>query len=99
MTAGDLVTAHGYYAAALIIATRIADGDPANPLWQRDLAANHAKLGDLAVAGGDLPAARAAYQTATDIATRLAKADPANSTWQELARHVQGQLAGVLSSS
>ena len=47
---------------------RLADTDPTNTEWQRDLSVSHDKLGDVAVAAGDLTAARTAYQAGLNIA-------------------------------
>ena len=58
VAAGDLTAARDAYTAALTIAQRLADADPGNAGWQRDLSVSHDKLGDLAVAAGDLTAAR-----------------------------------------
>ena len=78
----DLGVARAEYSAAIAIAERLAESDPGNSQWQRDLSVSHNKLGDLARAEGDLAAARSAFEAALAIAERLAGSDPGNSQWQ-----------------
>ena len=57
---GDLATAQGnlpeaqrLFGESLRIAQRLADSDPANAAWQRDLAVSHYKLAGFARQSGD----------------------------------------------
>ncbi|MBX7209925.1 MAG: TIR domain-containing protein [Verrucomicrobiaceae bacterium] len=63
-------------------AQRLAQSDPANAAWQRDLSVSLNKLGDLAIAQGDLPAALRWHTECHGILQRLAQSDPANAAWQ-----------------
>jgi tetratricopeptide (TPR) repeat protein len=84
---GDSDTA---YQAALTIAQRLAQMDPTNAEWQRDLSLCQHKVGDLFLskwdlAGAhqsDLAGAQTAYQAALAIAQVLAEMDLANAEWQ-----------------
>ncbi len=66
----------------LAIIQPLADSDPANSAWQRDLSVSFNQLGDLATAQGNLPDASRHFSSALAIAQRLADSDPANSAWQ-----------------
>ncbi len=79
---GKLDAARQTYGQALAIAERLAQADPSNTQWQRDLSVSHEKLGDVEVAAGKLDAARKAYERALAIRERLAQADPSNTEWQ-----------------
>ena len=68
--------------AALAIGERLADADPGNAGWQRDLSVSHDKIGDVLMAQGNLAAALTAIKAALAIGERLAKADPGNAGWQ-----------------
>ena len=56
---GDLAGALAAYQASLAIAERLAQADPGNARWQRDLSVSHNKVGDVLRAQGDLTAALA----------------------------------------
>ena len=62
--------------------TKLAESDPANAAWQRDLSVSFNKLGDLARAQGNLPEAQRLFGEDLRIAQRLAESDPANAAWQ-----------------
>jgi hypothetical protein len=61
---------------------RLADADPGNAGWQRDLSVSHEKIGNVAVSAGDFAAARSAYETSLAISSRLAALDPSNAQWR-----------------
>ena len=65
------------YQAALVIREGLAQRDPANTQWQRDLSVSHDLIGDMLVEQGDGPGALAAYQAALVIREGLAQRDPA----------------------
>ena len=87
---------------------RLAEADPGNSGWQRDLSVSHNKLGDVQVAQGNLAAALTSFQASLAICERLAEADPGNSGWQRdlSVSHdqigdvqvAQGNLAAALTS-
>jgi hypothetical protein len=47
MERGNLVAALTSYQASLAIAARLAEADPDNAGWQRDLSVSHNKIGDV----------------------------------------------------
>ena len=79
---GNLPAALTSYQASLAIAERLAQADPGNAGWQRDLSVSHNKIGDVLVAQGNLPAALTSYRASLAIRERLAQADPGNAGWQ-----------------
>ena len=60
----------------------LAEADPGNAGWKRDLSVNHEKIGDVLRAQGDLPNALKAFRDSLAIRKRLAGADPGNAVWQ-----------------
>ena len=71
------------------IGGRLAEADPSNAGWQRDLSVSHEKIGDVLVAQGDLSGALESYRASMAIRERLAEADPNNAGWQ---RDLAGSL-------
>ncbi len=87
---GDLATAQGqlpaaerHFAAALAIRKRLADQDPANSDWQRDLSYSLTLLAELAEKQGDRPKALKLAEASLSIDERLAALDSSNVTWQK----------------
>ncbi len=70
------------FQAAFTIAESLAQRDPANTGWQRDLSVSQNKIGDVLVAQGDGAGALAAYRKSVAIREALAARDPANTQWQ-----------------
>ena len=64
---GDLAAALAAYQASLAIRERLADADPSNAGWQRDLSVSLEKLGDLKSARGDLDGALADFEQSLAI--------------------------------
>ena len=79
---GKLPEALKSYRDSLAIAERLAEADPSNTGWQRDLSVSYDKVGDVLVAQGNLPEALKSYRDSLAISERLAKADPSNAGWQ-----------------
>ena len=85
---------------------RLAEADPSNAGWQRNLSVSHNKVGDVLSAQGDLARTLEAYQRSLEVSRRLAEADPSNAGWQrDLSVSLdnigdvlsaQGDLAGAL---
>jgi hypothetical protein len=75
----------------------LAEADPGNAGWRRDLSVSHNKIGDVKAAQGDLPGALHAFTAGMDIRMSLAEADPGNAGWRRdlVVSHVK--LAGVRS--
>jgi hypothetical protein len=79
-----------------VIAEDLAQRDPANTQWQRDLSLSQDRIGDVLVAQGDGPGALAAYQAGLVIAEDLAQRDPANTQWQRDLSLSQDRIGDVL---
>lgn len=73
---GHLVEAGLEYASGMAIAQRLADADPANAGWQRDLFVSHFKLAALATEKGDPDAAADSFRAAETIIARLVEQRP-----------------------
>ena len=100
---GDIAQARGAlpealkaYRTSLAIAERLAQADPGNAGWQRDLSVSHNRLGDVLVAQGNLTEALTAYRASLTIRERLAQADPGNAGWQRDLSVSFSNLANVL---
>jgi tetratricopeptide (TPR) repeat protein len=63
------------------ITQRLVSIDPANTIWQRDLAINESKIGDVLLRQGKLDEALAAYRNGLAIQERLAR-NRSNAQWQ-----------------
>ena len=61
---------------------RLAQSDPSNAGWQRDLTVSYIKIGDVVLARGNLGEALAAFRQSFAVAERLAQSDPSNAGWQ-----------------
>jgi tetratricopeptide (TPR) repeat protein len=66
----------------LAIAEQLAQADPGNAGWQRDLSVSFDRVGDVLVAQGNLPEALKSLRDGLAIRDRLAQADPGNAGWQ-----------------
>ncbi|OQX00565.1 MAG: hypothetical protein BWK73_48135 [Thiothrix lacustris] len=66
----------------MAIAQTLADNDPSNAGWQRDLSVSLNKIGDILTAQGKLDDAKAVFEKSRDIAQTLADNDPSNAEWQ-----------------
>jgi tetratricopeptide (TPR) repeat protein len=86
---GDVLVAQGNLPEALksfrdglAIRERLAQTDPGNAGWQRDLSVSYNKIGDVLVAQGNLPEALKLFRDGLAIRDRLAQSDPSNAGWQ-----------------
>lgn len=79
---GDLPAALAAYDASLAIRKRLADADPGNAEWQRDLIVSHVKLAEwFSEQPGDAARVRQHYRQALDVVRRLqagARLNPAD---------------------
>ena len=73
---GDLDGALREFRASFEIAQRLAEQDPGNASWQRDLSVSHNKIGDVLRAQGDLDGALGEFRASFEIRKRLAEQDP-----------------------
>jgi tetratricopeptide (TPR) repeat protein len=112
---GDVLTAKGEPEAALAAyeearrdAEGLAEGEPDNAVWQRDLSLAHDRIADALLARGELELALESSRKSLAIAEALAARDPANAGWQrDLSvaherlgemQERQGDLDGALAS-
>ncbi|WHO72116.1 tetratricopeptide repeat protein [Rhizobium sp. BT03] len=79
---GDAKGALQAYRNGLNIAKALAERDPSNAEWQRDLSICYDNIGNIRRAEGDAKGALQAYRNALDIAKALAERDPGNAQWQ-----------------
>jgi tetratricopeptide (TPR) repeat protein/pimeloyl-ACP methyl ester carboxylesterase len=79
---GNLADALKSYRDGLSIAERLAQADPGNAGWQRDLSVSFERVGDVLVAQGNLAEALKSFRGGLAIRERLAQADPGNAGWQ-----------------
>jgi hypothetical protein len=64
---GDLAGAQRAYRQSLEIRQRLAESNPSNPGWQRDLAVGHGRIGDVLGAQVNLTGAPACYDGERDV--------------------------------
>ncbi len=79
---GKLAEAQAAFAEDLRISRVLAELDPGNAGWQRDLAVAHSRVGDVLLAQGKLAEAQAAFGEYLRIYRALAELDPGNAGWQ-----------------
>ena len=79
---GDLNRAVALYREAQAAMEKLAQSDPGNMDWQRDLSVSYDRVGDVFVSQGNLAEALKSYQSGLAIAERLLKTDPGNTDWQ-----------------
>ena len=94
-TRGQLDAALRAFTEALAISRRLADLDPGNADWQRDLAVAHNRVGGVLQTQGQLDAALRAYTEDLAISRRLVDLDPGNATWQRDLAATCEHLAGL----
>ncbi|MBV9129802.1 MAG: hypothetical protein JO298_05375, partial [Verrucomicrobia bacterium] len=64
------------------IRQKLAQQDPTNTDWQRDVSVSLERVGNVLVAEGKLEQALEVYQQSRDVHQKLAQQDPSNSGWQ-----------------
>ena len=75
---------------------RLAQSDPSNAGWQRDLSVSHNNIGDVLRAQGNLGEALAAFRKSFAVAERLVQSDPSNAGWQRDLSVSQNNIGDVL---
>ena len=78
LSAGQSGEAERLYRQDLAIAEELADAEPANTGFRRDLSVSYDQLADLALAAGQSGEAERLYRQGLAIAEELADAEPAN---------------------
>jgi tetratricopeptide (TPR) repeat protein len=74
----------------------LAQADPGNAGWKRDLSVSYSKIGDVLVAQGNLPEAMRYYRDGLALVERLANADPGNARWQSDLPAFYSKIGAVL---
>ena len=92
---GKLEAARAAYRENLVISRWLAESDPSNAGWQRELAVAHSRVGVVSQALGQLEGAQAAFAEDLAISRRLAEADPSNASWQRDLAVAHSRVGGV----
>jgi tetratricopeptide (TPR) repeat protein len=82
--------------ADFAIAERLAQQDPSNTQWQRDLSASHELRGDLLFQQGKASEALQHYQASRAILERLVQKDSSNAEWQQYLAETDYKVAFTL---
>jgi tetratricopeptide (TPR) repeat protein len=85
-------------AAAQRALAGLAQSDPSNAGWQRDLSVSHIKIGDVLSAQGNLSEALESCRSSMEIAAGLAQSDPSNAGWQRDLSVLHNKIGDVLSA-
>ena len=93
---GRLELAQAAFEQYLTISRRLAERDPCNAGWQRELAVAYSRVGGVLEAQGRLDGARAAFEQGLTIFRRLAEQDPSNAGWQRDLAVAYSRVGGVL---
>ena len=102
---GDLAAALQSYGDTLAIAERLAQSDPGNAGWQRDLSVSYDSIGDVQDAQGNLAAALKSYRDGLAISSAWRNPIPATRSGSAIYRYrttrsatcrlTQGDLVGA----
>ena len=79
---GNLAEALKFYRDDLAIMEQLAQADPGNAGWQRDLSVSHAKLANVFTKTGERVKAIDALHQGRAIMERLTKMSPHNAVWK-----------------
>ena len=79
---GDLAGALAAFQASIVIDSALAERDPSNAGWQRDVAVSLFRLATVYEQQRQFSLARDLAEKCVDIFERLAALDRANATWQ-----------------
>lgn len=93
---GDGAAALAAYEAAQCDAAVIAEREPDNADWQRDLSITHDRIGDTLMEQGHLDLALESYSRSLAVAEALVRRDPANAGWQRDLSVAHDRVADVL---
>lgn len=98
-TLGQLPAARAAYEADLAISRRLAELDPGNAGWQRDLAGACVRMARLEVVLRQAAAALAHYREAALIFALLVERAPTHAQWRKEHEIVAGELAAFQAAS
>ena len=93
---GNLDEAQAAFGEYLTICRRLAEQDPSNTGWQRELAVAYSRVGEVLQAQGKLEAAQAVFGERLSISRRLVERDPNNAGWQRGLAVAHNRVGGVL---
>jgi tetratricopeptide (TPR) repeat protein len=82
VTQGNLPAAMTMYQKSLATAQQLANAEPDEGRWQRDLSLYYNKIGEVEKARHAFPDALKSYQTSLDVIAKLVQAHPDNTDWQ-----------------
>ncbi len=91
---GKLEQAITKYQQGIAVFKQLAESDPSNANWQRDLSVSYERLGDIYSAQGKLDDALNAFSNDMKITKKLAEDDPSNANWQRDLSVSYEKLAG-----
>jgi tetratricopeptide (TPR) repeat protein len=92
---GNLPEALKSFRDGLAIRDRLAQADPGNAGWQRDLSVSYAKLANAYRTAGQLPQAREQLTAGRTIIARLTETYPDWSQWKKDLAWFDGQIAAL----
>jgi hypothetical protein len=92
---GDLAAALTSYRASLAIRERLAQADPGNAGWQRDLALSHCRVAVIDVRQGRRDDALSAFRQGRDIIWQLVQRSPDNATLPRDLAWFENQIASL----
>src|ERR1700736_4303706 len=98
MEQGKLADALKSYRARQVIILRLANSDPGNAEWQRDLAVSFGKLGLVHKQSGDKAKALDALRQGQTIMAHMTKLSPDNATWKQDLAWFDGLIAELAPS-
>jgi Flp pilus assembly protein TadD len=93
---GKLEAAQAAFGEYLAISRRLAEQDPSNAGWQRDLAVAQIRVGAVLQAQGKLGATQAAFSESLAISRNLAEGYPNNVGWQRELAMAHSRVGDVL---
>ncbi len=93
---GDLARARLEYERALPLYQLVAQNDPTNPNWQRDISIYYERIGNVELESNDFSGAASAYRTGLKIVERLVHEDPSNSEWRRALSLLHEKIGDVL---
>jgi tetratricopeptide (TPR) repeat protein len=93
---GKLIEARAAFGQYLAISRKLAEQDPSNADWQRELAMALSRIGDVLQSEGNLSEAYIVYQESLAIRRRLVDQEPSNAGWQRGLAVTSSRIGGIL---
>ena len=95
---GQLAAAQAAFDEALVISRRLAEQDPRNAGWQRDLAVACNRSARIAIAAGRNDIGLSLYEESLGIFATLVERAPGFAAWAEEMNVVKAELAALRAS-